>query len=175
MVGMVIRKVLVDEAYDYAVNHITCWQDAYKGIIPDDYLENMPAQLEKRTEWNRQTLSDPGDCEYLCVMYDDKMIGRLVYSKCRDEDKAETNTGEIHAIYLQASYWNKGYGKQMMDFAINELRNAGYQDAIVWVLEDNNRAKRFYEKYGFVLDGARKEIEIGKTLIEVRYVFNFNI
>ena len=172
---MVIRKVLVDEAYDYAVNHITCWQDAYKGIIPDDYLENMPAQLEKRTEWNRQTLSDPGDCEYLCVMYDDKMIGRLVYSKCRDEDKAETNTGEIHAIYLQASYWNKGYGKQMMDFAINELRNAGYQDAIVWVLEDNNRAKRFYEKYGFVLDGARKEIEIGKTLIEVRYVFNFNI
>ena len=173
--GIIIRKVLSEEAYDYALNHIACWQDAYKGIIPDDYLENMPAQLEKRVEWNRQTLNDPGDCEYLCATYDDKMIGRLVYSKCRDEDKAETNTGEIHAIYLQASYWNKGYGKQMMDFAINGLRNAEYQEAIVWVLDDNNRARLFYEKYGFVLDGTSKEIEIGKTLTEVRYVLNLNI
>ena len=55
--SIIIRKVLVEEAYDYAVNHIECWQDAYKGIIPDDYLENMPAQIEKRTEWNRQTLN----------------------------------------------------------------------------------------------------------------------
>jgi len=162
--------VLVEEAYDYAVNHIACWQDAYKGIISDDYLESMPAQLEKRTEWNRQTLSEPGDCEYLCVTYDGEMIGRLVYSKCRDEDKAETNSGEIHAIYLLADYWDKGYGKQMMDFAIRELNQAGYKEVVVWVLENNNRAKLFYENYGFVLDGTSKEIEIGETLIEVRYV-----
>ena len=170
--GIIIRKVLIEEAYDYAVNHIACWQDAYKGIIPDDYLKNMPAQLEKRAEWNRQTLSDPGDCEYQCATYDDEMIGRLVYSKCRDEDKYETNSGEIHAIYLLATYWDKGYGKQMMDFAINELTKAGYKEVIVWVLKDNNRARRFYEKYGFVLDGANKEIEIGKPLVEVRYVYN---
>ena len=169
--GIIIRRVLVEEAYYYAVNHIACWQDAYIGIIPDDYLVNMPTQLEKRTEWNRQTLSKPGDCEYLCVTYNDEMIGRLVYSKCRDEDKAETNTGEIHAIYLLADYWGKGYGKQMMDFAISQLSQEGYQEVIVWVLEYNNRARRFYEKYGFVLDGANKEIEIGETLIEVRYVF----
>ena len=105
--SITIRKVLVEEAYDYAVNHIACWQDAYKDIIPDDYLENMPSQLEKRTEWNRQFLSVPGDCEYLCVEYNGKMIGRLVYSKCRDEDKADDNTGEIHAIYLLAAFWEK--------------------------------------------------------------------
>ena len=170
--SIIIRKVLVEEAYDYAVNHIACWQDAYNGIIPDDYLANLSAQLETRTERNRQTLSEPGDCEYLCATYDGEMIGRLVYSKCRDEDKAETNTGEIHAIYLLADYWSKGYGKQMMDFAICELTQMGYQEVVVWVLKDNDRARRFYEKYGFVLDGTSKEIEIGETLIEVRYVFN---
>ena len=168
--SIIIRKVLVDEAYDYAVNHIACWQDAYKGIIPDDYLANMPTQLEKRTERNRQALSEPGDCEYLCAAYEGEMIGRLVYSKCRDEDKSESNSGEIHAIYLLADYWDKGYGKQMMDFAISELNQAGYQEVVVWVLEYNNRARLFYEKYGFVLDGTSKEIEIGETLIEVRYV-----
>ena len=45
--GIIIRKVLVEEAYDYAVNHIACLQDAYKGIIPDDYLANMAAQKSK--------------------------------------------------------------------------------------------------------------------------------
>ena len=170
--GIVIRNVLVEEAYDYSVNHIACWQDAYRGIIPDDYLANMPAQLEKRTEWNRQALSEPDDCKYLCATYDNKMIGRLVYSKCRDEDKVGTNTGEVHAIYLLADYWDKGYGKQMMDFAISELSLAGYREVIVWVLENNNRARHFYEKYGFILDGSSKEIVIGETLVEVRYVLN---
>ena len=98
--SIVIRKVLVEEAYDYAFNHIACWQDAYKGIISDDYLANMPAQLEKRTEWNRQALSEPGDCEYLCVTYDGEMIGRLVYSKCRDEDRVCVKT---HAVAGKAT------------------------------------------------------------------------
>lgn len=170
--AITIRKVLYEEAYNYAVNHIACWQDAYKGIIPDDYLESMSAQIEKRTEWNRQALSDPGDCEYLCVTYDSDMIGRLVFSKCRDEDKNETNTGEIHAIYLLADYWGKGYGRQMMDYAIAELKRARYEEVIVWVLEKNNRARLFYEKCGFTLDGTSKDIEIGETLIEVRYTLS---
>ena len=68
--GIIIRRVLVEEAYDYAVNHIACWHDAYNGIIPDDYLANMSAQLKTRTERNRQTLSEPGDCEYLCATHD---------------------------------------------------------------------------------------------------------
>jgi RimJ/RimL family protein N-acetyltransferase len=60
----------------------------------------------------------------------------------------------------------------MMDYAISELSQAGYQEVIVWVLIDNNRARQFYEKYGFTLDGASKEIEIGEILTEVRYVLN---
>jgi RimJ/RimL family protein N-acetyltransferase len=166
---IVIRKVLLEEAYEYAVNHIACWRDAYKGIIPDEYLDNMSTQIEQRVERNRQNLSDPGDCEYLCVEYDGSMIGRLVFSKCRDDDKANSNTGEIHAIYLLADYWGKGYGKIMMDYAVAELRNAECVEIVVWVLEDNRRARSFYEKYGFVFDGQSKDIDIGKPLSEIRY------
>ncbi|MDR2590631.1 MAG: GNAT family N-acetyltransferase [Oscillospiraceae bacterium] len=165
-----IRKVLPEDAYNYAVLHINCWKDAYTGIIPDTYLENMSTQLEQRTERSRQNISNPDGCEYLCAVANSKMIGRLVYSKCRNEDKLEA--GEINAIYLLANYWGKGYGKQIMDYAISKLKQANYPEVIVWVLEENYRARSFYEKYGFILDGTHKDIEIGKTLVEVRYTLD---
>jgi len=167
-----IRKVLPENAYEYAALHIACWRDAYKGIISDEYLENMSSQLDQLVERCRQTINEPDGCEYLYAVYGSEMIGRLVFSGSRDEDKPDA--GEVHAIYLLADYWGKGYGKQMMDFAVSALRHAGFREIIVWVLEENNRARRFYEKYGFVYDGTRKEIDIGETLVEIRYTLKID-
>ena len=58
----------------------------------------------------------------------------------------------------------------MMNYAVDMLKSKGYSEIILWTLEENNRAKRFYEKYGFIFDGSKKEIKIGKSLIEIRYV-----
>ena len=165
-----IRKVLIREAREYAVLHIKCWQDAYKGIISDNYLDNMTMELEQRVERCRQVLNDPGDCLYFYAECDGDMIGRLAFGICRDDDKI--NAGEVYAIYLLEAFWNNSYGKQMMDFAVEKLKRAGYREVIVWVLEDNQRARRFYEKYGFVHDGCYKNIEIGEILVETRYVLD---
>ena len=45
----------------------------------------------------------------------------------------------------------------------------GYRSAVVWVLEENRRARRFYEKYGFSSEGVYQQIEIGTKLWEMRY------
>jgi ribosomal protein S18 acetylase RimI-like enzyme len=50
------------------------------------------------------------------------------------------------------------------------LKKKGFDKIVLWVLEDNASARRFYEKHGFAFDGTRKEIEIGKKYIELRYV-----
>jgi len=50
------------------------------------------------------------------------------------------------------------------------LRESGYREVILWVLEDNPRARRFYEREGWALDGGRKEDEfLGVQVTEVRY------
>jgi len=98
------------------------------------------------------------------------MIGRLIFNRCHDEDK--TNAGEITAIYLLADFWNKGYGKQMMHFALDALKNLGFSEVVVWALVNNTRALRFYEKFGFSYDGAKKEIDLGQPMIVVRLVLN---
>jgi GNAT superfamily N-acetyltransferase len=163
--GVVIRKVLPEEAYEYAVTHIACWQAAYRGIIPDGYLDNMSAgQIAER---NRQILKEPGIYELYCMELNKKMMGRLVINKSRDEDKADA--GEISAMYLLDAFWGKGYGRKMMEFSLAELKRRGHSEAILWVLEANSRARQFYEKCGFVFDGTKKEINNNKPLIEMRY------
>ncbi|MCL1873661.1 MAG: GNAT family N-acetyltransferase [Clostridiales bacterium] len=161
--SITIRKVLPEEAYEYTVCHIACWQSAYKGIMPDEYLDHMPAEQGDRTESCRQTLCSPGEYDFFCAVHGGRMVGRLIICKSRDEDKPKA--GEIAAIYLLEEFWGEGYGRQMMDYAIKMLNSRGYQEIIIWVLEENKRARRFYEKYGFRFDGAKKEIKIDKPLV----------
>jgi len=161
-----ICKALPNDAFEYAVNHIACWQSAYKGIISDGYLNNM--NVEHMAESNRKILCEPNN--YLCyyVKHGQQMIGRLVICNSRDDDKA--NAGEIAAMYLLDTFWGKGYGRQMMDFSLAELKHMGHNEVLLWVLEANDRGRKFYEKSGFVFDGTKKEINIDKPFIEMRYI-----
>ncbi len=63
-----------------------------------------------------------------------------------------------------------GVGSELIQWGINELRKRNYTEITLWVLEENIRARRFYEKIGFYHDGTVKEINIGKELKEYRYV-----
>jgi len=166
--SIIIRKATVEDACNYAACHIACWRDAYIGMIPDEYLDNLPSEQERRTERFRQTLYEPNGCQYYCAELDGEMVGMLIFNKSRDEDKPDA--GEIYAIYLRGKLWGKGYGREMMDFALDELNHMGHRETVVWVLEENARARRFYEKCGFHPDGVSKEIVLGSPLIEVRYV-----
>ena len=166
--SITIRKVLPEEAYEFAVLHINCWRDAYNGIIPEDYLDNMTVELNQRVERHKQSIENPNGCEFYCVICDNKMIGMLIFAKSQDEDKPDA--GDVIAIYLLKEYWGKGYGKQMMDFAVAELRKSKYKEIIIWVLEENTRGIHFYEKYGMIHDGAEKEMQLGKPLKCIRYV-----
>jgi RimJ/RimL family protein N-acetyltransferase len=78
--------------------------------------------------------------------------------------------GEIRAIYLVPAAWGRGHGRDLMTAALADLAAAGYAEATLWVLDRNNRARRFYEAAGFRADGSVKEYNgIGFTLPEVRY------
>jgi len=145
-----ICKALPKDAFEYAANHIACWQVAYKGILSDEYLDNM--NVEQMTEVNQKILSEPGAFTCYYVEYNEKMIGRLVISESRDEDKPDA--GEIAAMYLLDTFWNKGYGRMMMDFSLAELKHMGHDEVFLWTLEANTRARRFYEKCGFTFDGT---------------------
>jgi GNAT superfamily N-acetyltransferase len=85
-------------------------------------------------------------------------------------DRDDATRGELYAIYALPEAWGTGAGHALMDEAVAALRDAGHADAVLWVLADNPRARRFYEREGWSADGTTKSEEwLGLTVAEVRY------
>ena len=67
----------------------------------------------------------------------------------------------------------KGYGKLLLSKAIDELKKLGFKNILLWVLEDNMNARKFYEKNGFVCSEKYLENYIsGKNLREIMYIYH---
>lgn len=137
------------------------WKFAYKDIIPQSYLESIPTG-----HWVSNL--DKEEMSTLVLIEDDTFIGTSSYCKSRFSDFEDF--GEIVSIYLLPQYMGKGYGKYLLDAAVRELAQLGFHDIFLWVLEDNLRARRFYEKAGFTLSQNYLDDNIGgKELREVLY------
>lgn len=65
----------------------------------------------------------------------------------------------IHSLQNQ---WRKGYGSKMMDVVLCDIAKTGYSKVMLWVFEENVRARRFYESLGFTTNGKVKT-DIGAT------------
>ena len=130
-----------DEIRGKAYVHWKAWHEAYPGLVDQGYLEDMT--LEK---CEKIAYSWPGN---LIVAKDNgRVIGFVGYGDCGNETP---NTGEIFALYVLPEYYGTGVGKQLMDAGLEQLK--GYPQICLWVLKENKRAIRFYEKCGFQPDG----------------------
>jgi ribosomal protein S18 acetylase RimI-like enzyme len=74
---------------------------------------------------------------------------------------------ELYALYVAPDHWSTGTGRALMDQVLAEVRAARYPRIILWVLRDNYRARRFYERAGFRRRGQEHPSFVGPP--EVRY------
>ena len=139
--------------------HCTSWQEAYRGIVSDRYLDSMT--VEATTARARQFPENT-----LVAKDREKVVGFAVYGSSRDEDLM--NAGEVIAIYVLSEYYNRKIGYRLMNEAVSRLGE--YNTVFVWVLEKNERAIRFYRKYGFEFDGCQKQWNLGTPVSLVRMV-----
>lgn len=76
--------------------------------------------------------------------------------------------GEVVAIYVLSEYYDQKIGYRLMNEAVSKLSD--YDTIFVWVFEKNERAIRFYHKYGFEFDGGKKEWNLATPVSIVRMV-----
>ena len=159
-----IRRFLeTDNVDDISRIYALSWKKAYRGIIPDDYLNSL-----SETRWS-QRLKKDSDTLFLAVE-DGILIGGSTYSPARD--KAMEGWGEIISLYLLPSHYHKGIGTELFKTVIGELNRLGFEKIYLWVLEENHSARAFYESKGFTFNGDINIDDIGgKTVKEIRYVF----
>ncbi len=142
------------------------WKSAYRGMIPDAYLDSLPVDVEQR---RRRTAERADGVVESVAVQDGAILGWVVAGPCRDDDRPGTHQGEVYACYVLPDRWRHGIGRLLMAYANQVLEQAGRGDITLWVLEANARARRFYESFGFHPDGSRKLIHLGELVPEVRY------
>ena len=165
-----VRPALAEDAGQIALVHVRSWQGAYRGLIPQAYLDGL--DVGQRTQTWQRALTETGDARTGVLVADngEGVIGFVGYFPSRDPDAEPGLTAEIGAIYLLPDAWGGGLGRRLMDAALHRLADAGFTQVTLWVLESNVRARRFYEAGGWSADGTAKQDDSrGFPLSEVRY------
>lgn len=162
---MQVRKAAVDDAADISRIYAQSWKTAYKGVVPQAFLDDL-----KEDNWVpmfRRSLEDGSICA-LMICDGEEAVGCAAFGRSRDEKLP--GWGEIVSIYLLPNYFGRGYGEALLKGAVDVLKQQGHRHIYLWVLRENDRARRFYEKHGFVCTGDECTIDImGQPLVDLRY------
>lgn len=152
-----IRRARQGDEPAIAQVHIQSWQEAYKSLIPQDYLDNLTSELKERTEmWERIT-KNPQRWAWVAEG-SNGIIGFALFGPPRDANRDEYI--ELGAIYLLASEKGNGVGFSLLSAGFNKMKSLGYKKAYCWALE-NNPTINFYERTGAKFSNQIKQDEIG--------------
>jgi L-amino acid N-acyltransferase YncA len=148
--------------------HIETWRVAYRGQLPDAFLDGLrDTRAQRAAAWHAGIAS--ARQRVLVAERDGRVIGFASVGAPADRD-LPAEVGELYAIYVHPGAWDTGAGRELMRAGLRALGELGYREAILWVLESNARARRFYEKGGWRADGATKVDRRGEVEFhEARY------
>jgi ribosomal protein S18 acetylase RimI-like enzyme len=162
-----IRAAKADDAPAIARVHVETWRSAYRGIVPEAYLAGL-SPAERAAEW-RNDLTDWGGARFALVVHEegDELIGFAAAGPERSGDPKYRS--ELYAIYVLPSHQRCGLGRALVRAVTGRLVAGGTRSMLLWVLEANAPARRFYETLGGeVVRGQPIEIG-GVTFTEVAY------
>jgi GNAT superfamily N-acetyltransferase len=131
--------------------------------MPDTFLDTL-SQAEKATAWRENLLKHgQGGRKRVWVALSEAGISGFVrVGPVIDEDEI----GLIYLLYVLPEQWSRGVGTALMQVGMQELRAFGMRQAMLWVLRDNLRARRFYERLGWTPDGRTASQDYGGVLLE---------
>ena len=162
-----VRAATPDDADVIADINVRSWRHAYGGIIPGSYL----AALDQAAIANRVREAVLNRSATILVAGGREVHGFSWVSRSRDDD-APPETAEIIAIYVDPQLERRGIGRALALASCDAARSQGFTRISLWVLDENARARAFYEALKFVSDGRTKTTSHwgGLPIREVRYV-----
>jgi GNAT superfamily N-acetyltransferase len=146
--------------------HVRSWQSAYRGLLPDEYLDTL--RPEDRAQRYDFATRDPQKPQTIVAVEAGLICGFATTAPSRDSDLA--GYAELYALYVDPDYWGHGLGRALISAARERLVALGFEHALLWLLMGNVRADRFYRKDQWTPDGLqRKDTVWGVTVNEIRY------
>ena len=135
-----VRPAHADDAQTIAEVHVASWQHAYRGMLPSELLDGLsvPSRAQR---WRRQLGDVQGPRTWVAG---EPVRGFVSVGPSRDDD-ADADTAELYALYVHPAAWGRGLGSRLLTAALEVVDDP----MTLWVLEANERARRFYERHGW--------------------------
>lgn len=167
-----VRAAKEKDAPRIAEIHVETWQHAYRGQVPDAFLDNLPSTLGDRTKkWQETLQKKQRGMRVFVAEMGKQIVGFCIVNPCRDEDMDNKTVGELGAIYIDARYMNRGVGSALQKEGLSFLKTEGFEKATLWVLDTNEKARTWYESKDWKVEGKTKVDDRGDVqLHEIRYV-----
>jgi GNAT superfamily N-acetyltransferase len=163
---MQLRPAEPSDAISVARVHVRSWQVAYRKLMPDEYLDQLRPE-DRAEKYNFGSL-DPL-APHAIVLTEAGVI-RGFAATMPAQDSTMPDYGELCALYVDPDHWGRGFGVALVSAARARLFDLGFRKALLWVLEGNLRADRFYRRDQWSPDGAQRTEEMwGIQVNDMRY------
>jgi GNAT superfamily N-acetyltransferase len=186
---VVIRSASAADAAQIAAVMRASWRAAYEGIIAPEIIDRVTApdggarvrQSFRTRPWQKTVVAVAAQPE--SPRHPDATAGIVGYAFFGPEQDVlgapwphplstageRGRVAELYALYVHPAWWSTGTGRELMDRVLEASSAARYLSVRLWVLRDNSRARRFYERAGFAPDGASHILEGLGGVTEIRY------
>jgi ribosomal protein S18 acetylase RimI-like enzyme len=163
---MLLRPAEPEDAIAVARVHVRSWQAAYRSLLPAVYLDNL--RPEDRAQQYDFASRDPLKPRTIVACDEGLILGFATTMPSREPDLKDH--GELCALYVDPEHWDRGFGVVLVSAARTGLFQLGFRNAVLWIMDGNIRAQRFYQIDRWAPDGVRKRDSIwGVTVDEIRY------
>jgi len=166
-----IRLANVNDAKSIAHIRVDGWKNAYKGMIPDSFLNTLDYGSEENRVKSRINRSDSEFKSDILVYEDEGEVLAYAYFGKAIDEAFPTYQSEVVALYVLPSKKGMGIGTKLMNEIKSLLIKQGYSNMIVWCLKENYPSIKFYEHLGGIIKEER-EFEIdGIKVAELGIVY----
>ena len=165
---------------DMSLLHALGWRAAYRDSIPADYMAREITD-ERWVPVFRQNYGEgryhglllyAGEQPLCCATYGPARVDQSAGDTICDFSSPDLAAwGELVSLYSHPDHWGEGCGSIVIKEILRRFRETGYPGCFLYVLRENDRARRFYEKHGFAWDGHSLEVTLTPetTLTDFRY------
>jgi GNAT superfamily N-acetyltransferase len=168
MTRFAVREAVVEDAEGIARVHTDSWQTSYRGILPDTVLDRI--DVGQRADSRRKILRDR--TVFQLVAYDVTHGDIVGFCDAGASRRHVPFAGEVYAIYLAHRAKRHGLGHEMFERVQAWLVAQDMRSMIVWVLENNHHARRFYEAEGGKQSSRIQSRVGGYPVVELSYVWD---